>query len=103
MFELIALIIFIISIAVISLMLMRKVTTLNTLPKNGDTGLREINFVAKIESKIKKFFLFFEKQIFLHKFLSWVKVLTLKLETKIDKLLHSIRKKAQKIDNEIKK
>jgi len=43
-----------------------------------------------------------EKQIFLHKLLSWIKCLTIKIEVKVDNWLHSIRKKAQKIDKELK-
>ena len=42
-----------------------------------------------------------EKQIFMHKFLSWTKVMTLKIETRIDALLQKIRKKAQQVDKEI--
>jgi len=75
--------------------LARKIPVLNNLPQNGTTGIRKHYYIVNIEHKIKDFFIFFEKQIFLHKFLSFVKVMTLKIETKVDKSLHKIRKKAQ--------
>ena len=55
-----------------------------------------------VEKRVK-IFLFFEKQIFLHKLLSWVKVMTLKIETRVDHPLHKIRKKAQEVDKNNKK
>ena len=71
------------------------------LSKNGKIGIRDHRLILNIENRIKEVFLSFKKQIFLHKFLSWVKVMTLKAEIKIDTLLHRIRKKAQQIDKEI--
>ena len=46
-----------------------------------------------LEKELKNIIAFFEKQIYLHKLLSWIKVMTLRVETKIDVLLHKIRKK----------
>ena len=79
----------------------RKIPVLNSLPQNGSTGIRKHQIILNIENKIKDILVFFEKQIFLHKFLSWVKVMTLKIETRVDVLLHKIRKKAQQVDKEI--
>lgn len=75
---------------------------LNSLPKNGTTGIKKHHYILEIEGKLKGFFLYFEKQIFLHKFLSWVKIVTLKIETRVDHLLHKIRKKAQQVDKDLK-
>jgi len=77
---------------------------LAALPQNGHHGIKKIELVATIEKKIKDFhFKFFHKQVFLHKILSFIKVLTLKIERKIDASLHGIRKKAQEIDKQVKK
>ena len=102
MIQLIALIIFICSIGGIVFILFRKVPVLVGLSKNGKIGIRDHRLILNIENRIKEVFLSFKKQIFLHKFLSWVKVMTLKAETKIDAYLHSIRKKAQQVDKELK-
>lgn len=102
MIQLIVSIIFILSFGGILFILARKIPVLNTLPQNGKIGIRDHHVILNIENRIKEVFLSFKKQIFLHKFLSWVKVMTLKTETKIDTHLHKIRKKAQKIDKELK-
>jgi fructose-specific phosphotransferase system component IIB len=102
MIELIFLIIFIISLGGIILISLRKMPVLVKLPQNGKIGIREHHVVSNIENRIKNIFVYFEKQIFLHKFLSWVKIMTLKTENKIDTHLHRIRKKAQKMDRELK-
>jgi hypothetical protein len=94
--------IFICSFGGILLILIRKAPVLVTLPQNGTTGIKKHRLISDVENKIKGIFLFFEKQILLHKLLSWVKVMTLRVETRIDTLLHRIRKKAQKIDQELK-
>ena len=86
----------------ILLILVRKFPILNSLPQNGTAGIRDHHVVLKIETRIKDVLVIFKKQIFLHKFLSWVKVMTLKIETKIDSSLHKIRKNAQQIDKDIK-
>jgi len=93
--EYIILTLFIFSFGAVMFILARKIPVLNNLPQNGTTGIRKHYYIVNIEHKIKDFFIFFEKQIFLHKFLSFVKVMTLKIETKVDKSLHKIRKKAQ--------
>lgn len=102
MLELIFLAIFIVSLAGILLILYRKIPVLVELPKNGSHGIPKIKFISEIGDKTKNIHTLFSKQIILHKFLSWVKVMTLKTETKIDAYLHKIRKKAQKIDRELK-
>jgi hypothetical protein len=93
--ESIVLAIFVVSFGGILLILVRKMPVLNKLPQNGTTGIKEHKIFLSIENKIKNIFVFFEKQIFFHKFLSWVKVMTLKIETRVDHLLHKIRKKNQ--------
>ncbi len=94
MAEVIFLIIFIISLGGIFFIMARKVPVLVQLPQNG--GVFEKGKIAsKTEEKIKFVYDLFKKQILLHKFLSWVKCLTLRIETRIDSLLHKIRKKAQ--------
>ena len=100
MAQLIATIIFLGSVSGIIFILYRKTPSLAKLPKNGDHGLSKGKFILEIEDKIKDIYSLFKKQIILHKFLSWVKVMTLKAEIKIDNLLHSIRKKAQQIEKE---
>ncbi len=102
MIQLIVFIIFLISVLGITFILYRKIPVLIELPRNGSMGLRNHQVIVDIENKIKEIQTVFKKQILLHKFLSWVKCLTLKVEVKIDHLLHSIRKKAQNIDKEIK-
>ena len=102
MIETIALIIFIISFCGVLFILARKLPVLNSLPNNGTTGIKKHQIILDTENKIKEFFIFFEKQIFFHKFLSWVKVMTLKIETRVDIMLHKIRKKAQQIDKDLK-
>jgi hypothetical protein len=98
MITLIVTIIFIISALGVVFILVRKMPALAEMPRNGDTGLRDYHLILQIETKIKNIYAIFQKQIFLHRFLSWVKVMTLKAETKIDTLLHRIRRKAQEID-----
>ena len=94
--ESIILAIFVCSFGGALLILARKIPVLNTLPQNGTTGIRKHHYILDAENKIRDILDFFEKQIFLHKFLSWVKVMTLKIETKVDHSLHNIRKRAQK-------
>jgi len=100
--ESIVLAIFVLSLGGALFILARKIPVLNTLPQNGSVGIKKHRIISDVENKIKELSVFFKKQIFLHKFLSWVKVMTLKIETKIDVLLHKIRKKSQQIDKESK-
>ncbi len=99
--ESIALAIFTVSFGGILLILAHKIPVLVELPQNGSTGFGKHKIVLKTEERIKGFYLIFKKQIILHKFLSWVKCLTIKAEVKIDHILHSIRRKAQKIDKDL--
>lgn len=96
--ESIVLAIFVVSFGGILLILVRKMPVLNELPQNGSSGIKEHKIILGIENKIKEVLISFEKQIFFHKFLSWVKVMTLKIETRVDHLLHKIRKKAQEVE-----
>lgn len=98
MVQLAATIIFIISALVASFILYRKIPALVQMPKKGDTGLREHYLILGIENKIKDIYTAFQKQIFLHKLLSRAKCWIIKIEVKIDYLLHGIRKKAQEVD-----
>ena len=101
MVELIISIIFIVSFGGALFILARKIPVLNTLPQSGTTGLKKHRYIIEEEERIKNILIGFEKQILLHKFLSWVKIITLKIEVKVDHLLHSIRRKAQEVDKEI--
>ncbi len=102
MAELILSIIFVLSFGAVLLIFARKMPVLVTLPKNGRTGIKKHQIILDTENKIKEILIYFEKQILLHKFLSWIKCMTLKAEVKIDHLLHSIRRKAQQIDRDLK-
>ncbi len=93
--ESIFLAILICSLGGIILILIRKIPVLNSLPQNSSTGIREYKIILIIENKVKSILGFFERQIFLHKFLSLVKVMTLKIETRIDLALHKIRQKSK--------
>jgi len=95
MLESIVLTILVCSLGGILFILLRKIPILNSLSQNGTTGIKEQGIFLSVENKIKEVAVFFEKQIFLHKFFSWVKIMTLKIETKVDVVLHNIRKKAQ--------
>jgi len=104
MIQLIVLLVLTASLIGILFILYRKIPVLVQLPHNGHHGFKKSKFIANIEKKIRNtHFHFFEKQMLLHKILSWVKVWTLRVETKIDTLLHGIRKKAQELDKEVKK
>ncbi|MEK7664884.1 MAG: hypothetical protein AAB361_01960 [Patescibacteria group bacterium] len=102
MIELIALIIFICSFGGVLFIMASKVPVLAQLPQNSGSEIKKGKIVLKTEEKIKDFYNFFKKQIILHKFLSFVKCLTLRVETKIDELLRKIRKKAQQTDKDLK-
>lgn len=102
MMQLIILIIFVLSFGGILFILARKIPILVELSQSGSSGFKKHQFILDIENRIEKIFVSFKKQIFLHKFLLWVRCLTIKAEVKIDHLLHSIRKKAQQIDKDLK-
>ena len=99
--EYIILTLFIFSFGAVMFILARKIPVLNNLPHHGTTGIKKHHYILEVEHKIKGVAVFFEKQIYLHKFLSFVKVMTLKIETKVDKSLKNIRMKAQKIDKNL--
>lgn len=100
MVQLIATIIFLGSVLGMVFILYKKIPDLVQLSQNGNTGIFKNSIVYNIKNKVENIYTIFKKQIILHKFLSWVKVMTLKAEIKIDTLLHRIRKKAQQIDKE---
>jgi hypothetical protein len=102
MIDFIIFIIFLISLAGVLFILARKVPVLITLPQNGTTGIKKHRVILEVENKIKDFFIAFEKQVYLHKILSWVKIMTLKVETFVDGHLYKIRKKAQQVDKDLK-
>lgn len=95
MIQFIALIIFIISFGGVIFMVAKKLPILLQLPQSGSAGIRDHKFILHFEEKIKNVFTIFEKQIIIHKLLSWAKVVVLKIETRIDQLLHGIRRKAK--------
>src|SRR3989344_4968027 len=102
MVELIALIIFLVSLIGMFVILRRHMPSLSRMPQNGDSGLRRTPLIAGVEHQIKSLLHEFNKKVWLHKLLSWVKVGVLKVEVFIDHLLHGIRKKAQKTDKKRK-
>ncbi|MCX6718391.1 MAG: hypothetical protein NTY81_02200 [Candidatus Staskawiczbacteria bacterium] len=91
--ELIFLIIFIFSLVGVLVILVRKVPVLTSLPQTGTHGIRKHHIILDLENRFKEIVISFEKQIILHKLLSWVKVMTLRIETKVDHHLHKIRQK----------
>ena len=82
-------------------MLVHKVPVLIVLPQNGSVKGYKSKFMLGVESRAKEFFIFFEKQIFLHKFLLWIKIMVVKVETKIDQLLHKVRRRAQEVNKKV--
>lgn len=103
MVQLIAFIIFIVSLFGIVFILFKKIPILVELPQNGYHGLKKPEFISNMEKRFKDFYFdFFKKQVYLHKALSKIRILVLKLERKIGDLLHGIRKKSQELDKNIK-
>ena len=100
MAQLIATIIFLGSVLAMAFILYKKIPELISLSQNSNTDIFKNSIIFNVKNKIENIYFLFKKQIILHKFLSWVKVMTLKAEIKIDNLLHRIRKKAQQIDEE---
>lgn len=104
MLQLITFIIFIVSLMGALFILLKKIPVLVKLPQNGSHGIKKSEFILNIERKIKDtHFHFFQKQMLLHKVLSKFRLLTLKAERKIGESLHVIRKKAQELDQQVKK
>jgi hypothetical protein len=104
MVQLIAFIIFLVSTLVVAFILLKKIPVLAELPQNGHHGFKKPTVVSDIEKKVRDFhFHFFKKQMLLHKLLSWSKVRILKIEHKIDTMLHGVRKKSQEVAKETKR
>ena len=104
MFEFIALIILVLSLCGIFVILFKKAPVLATMPRNGNMGIKKHPVILEIKAKLRVLhFDLFVKKLLLHKILSYVKVLTLKIEARVDSLLHGIRKNAQKIDRQTKR
>ncbi len=93
--------IFVISLGGLIFILARKISVLVVLPQDGSVKGYKGKFMLAVESKAKEFFIFFEKQIFLHKFLLWIKIMVVKVETKIDQLLHKVRRRAQEVNKKV--
>lgn len=91
--ESIILAIFVLSFGGVIYILVKKMPEVSLLPQNQGVGIREHKIFLGFENRLKGFINFFQKQIFFHKLLSWVKVITLKIEVRVDKMLHKIRKK----------
>lgn len=103
MIQLIAFIIFLISVAGFTVILAKKIPVLTQLPENGHHGLKKHESIVRLEKKLRGLhFDFFHKQIWLQKLLSKSRVWILKAERKIDVLLHGMRKKAQELDKKKK-
>jgi hypothetical protein len=96
MFELIVLVIFVISVGGVLFILIRKISALNMLPQNGASGIKNHKFITEIEKRFKKVSTFLKRKFSLHKILSWTKIITLKIEVLIDHWLHKARRNAQK-------
>ena len=104
MIQLIALIIFLVSVAGVVVMLGKKVPVLVRLPQNGHHGLKKPEAISRLQKKIKEHhFHLFEKQMLLHTLLSKFRVWIMKMERYIGGLLMNIRKRAQELDREVKK
>lgn len=94
MAEFIAFVIFLASTLGLGMILYKKVPALAQLPQPRSKKISE-GFLTETEEKIKDFYSLVLKQKLLHKLLSWIKCLTMKIETRIDALLHGIRKTAK--------
>jgi len=103
MAELFFLIILIVSFGGMAFIAWRHLNDLNALPKNADYGIKKHRIILDIEDKTREIFFIIEKQIYLHKFLFWVKSIILRLESRIDYFLQNIRKKAQQVDKKRKR
>ena len=103
MVQLITFIIFLVSTLAIIFVLFKKIPVLTSLPQNGHHGFKKHELILKVESKIKDYYFhLFSKQMLLHRVLSKFKLWVLKIEKRVDELLHGIRKKAQELDKDIK-
>lgn len=97
MIQLVTFIVFVLSSALLVIILYKKIPALVQLPRNGHHGFKKPKFVSRWEKKLKDtHFKVFKKQVVLHKLLSKAKVWILKMENQIDNRLHGIRKNNQK-------
>lgn len=101
MLQLISFVILVISLSGIALMLNRKIPALMNLPVNGKTSFKKYAFVEKFGHKTKEILEYFDHIAFIHKIVSLIKILVLKIEVKVDTILHSLRREA-KIKNDKK-
>lgn len=100
MFGLIITIIFVISLGGVVFFVVRKLPILAIYsPGRVDKGDKH-GVIAFIENKIEAVSTFFKKMIFLHRILLWIKIMVVKIETKLDYLLHKVRRRAQRADKE---
>ena len=103
MIILVSFIVFIISAAAVVMIVYKKMPALAELPHDGHHGFKKPEVVAKLQKKITEHhFHFFKKQMLLHKILSKTRILILKLERRIDVMLHGIRKNAQELDKKMR-
>ena len=70
-------------------------SVISNLSKNGKTGFKKYQFIINIENKAKEVLEYFDHISFIHKIVSLIKILVLRMEVKIDNLLHNIRKEAK--------
>ena len=104
MLQLIAFVIFVVSLGVVFFIIFKKIPALAVLPKNGHHGFKKPKFISSIEKKLKdQHFYVFKKQVVLHKILSKVRIWVMKIERTVGDLLHGIRKKTQELDKQVKK
>jgi len=85
--------------AMVAFIAWRKIPELLELPVDGKIGIEKPKFILRLEKRIAKIISLFKEDILLHKFLFSVKLIISKAEHKIDKLLQSVRKKAQQRRN----
>ncbi|MEK7124157.1 MAG: hypothetical protein AAB877_00520 [Patescibacteria group bacterium] len=97
MIQLIAFIIFLVSIGIVIFILYKKFPILNELPHDGHHGIKKPKFVSDIEHSIKENYRhFFKNRAILHKPFSKLWILTLKFERMVHDALTDIRKRTQK-------
>lgn len=104
MLQLIVFIVFVSSLLGMLFILFRKIPALVQLPRDQQKNFKDLEGVKSIKGKIGDAYTdFFEKQVILHKLLSKLKVMVLKIERKIDTSLHGIRKKTQEVEKKTRR
>ena len=91
MLEIIAIIIFLISVGGIALIIYRKIPLLLQLPKTKEVSQPEDSFVLQLKESAKEMI---PDKKNLQKILSKIRILTLKAEKFIDTILQKLRKKS---------